>query len=273
MRTLTRHDPFMVSDRKSISNIAYEDDLHNARASDDSINVENKINSTVETPFTRTLTWKKILADRPLDINSSDKLNLYLFIRHLQFRNIENLRYLEQEAQFIRSNGFPDNYSPEETEIQRQILRSLAGPKGFFLNMASDLNQFMGRWKEASITVLTSKVRLRTSTNPVLTVPRVMGDINIYNFLEPDAFLYWLPLSPSFGVHLTLSKRFCNFATIEMPDNTARSLNRLYLVQMNNSLSVRHCLADDQYIQDDLLWANYKPHDERGDKLRYKRST
>lgn len=268
---ISRHDPFMVTGRKSISSIGYEDNLYNINELGIDKTIESTINGRFETPFTNSITWKKILSSKPESLDISDKIYLYLLIRHLQVRNIENLKFLEQEAEQIRMSGFPADYTLEEREARDFIINSLSGPKGYFLHMASSLQQFMGRWREASITVLTSDIPLRTSTNPVLNVPRTMGGINIYNDLEADAIVNWLPLAPHFGILLTLSKKFCNFTHHTLEANAARVFNRLYLVQLSKSLSVRHCLAKDTFIVDDLAWSGHVFYDGRDEKKRYKK--
>ena len=43
-----------------------------------------------------------------------------------------------------------------------------------------------------------------------------------------------------------------------MPADAARVINRQYLVQHGNSLTVRYMIGDDPYLDDDLQWAGFR---------------
>ena len=43
-----------------------------------------------------------------------------------------------------------------------------------------------------------------------------------------------------------------------MPADAARVINRQYLVQHQNSMSVRYMLSDDELLDEDLAWAGYR---------------
>lgn len=75
-------------------------------------------------------------------------------MRHLQFRNIENLRFIEQEAAHARDFGFRDDYSEEEREMYAALSRTAAGPPSYFLSMAVNMQQFALHWDRASIAVV-----------------------------------------------------------------------------------------------------------------------
>ncbi|WP_247284056.1 MULTISPECIES: hypothetical protein, partial [unclassified Bradyrhizobium] len=64
---------------------------------------------------------------------------------------------------------------------------------------------------------------------------------------------------------------FRNFVHQERPDDAARVFNRLYLGQLLEMPSTRHCFADDAEIEGDLQWAGFDRFDGRGDRGRYKR--
>lgn len=70
---------------------------------------------------------------------------------------------------------------------------------------------------------------------------------------------------------LTMSHRFNDFVHQELPDDAARVFNRLYLGQLLEMPSTRHCFADDPEIEGDLQWAGFDRFDGRGDRGRYKR--
>ncbi|UPT97737.1 DUF4238 domain-containing protein [Bradyrhizobium barranii subsp. apii] len=271
VKCLSRHDPYVSIGTKSISRIGYEEDLYTFSIAGSKASIEDDLNKNVETPIANSDTWRKILAGEPDRLDRSDKLTLYLLMRHLQFRNIENLRFIEQEAVHAREIGFRDDYSEDEREMYAELSRTAAGPRSYFLAMAADIQQFALHWDRASISVIRSRIPLRSSTNPTLVVPRKLGHIRLFEELEADAFCYWLPLSRYFGAMLTMSRRFNDFIHQDLPDDAARVFNRLYLGQLLEMPSTRHCFADDPEIEGDLHWAGFDRFDGIGGRGRYKR--
>lgn len=271
IRCLSRHDPYVSVGAKSISRIGYEEDLYTFSAAGLNASIEDDLNKNIESPIANSDTWSKVVAGEPDRLDKSDKLTLYLLMRHLQFRNIENLQFIEQEAAHVREFGLRDGYSDDEREMYAAIARTAAGPRSYFLSMAANTQQFALHWDRASITVIRSRIPLRSSTNPTLVIPRKLGHIKLFEELEDGAFCYWLPLSRHFGAMLTMSRRFNDFIHQDLPDDAARVFNRLYLGQLLEMPSTRHCFADDPEIEGDLQWAGFDGFDGSGDRGRYKR--
>ena len=92
------------------------------------------------------------------------------------------------------------------------------------------------------------RIPLRSSTNPTLVIPRKLGHIKLFEELEAGAFCFWLPLSRHFGTMLTMSRRFNDFIHQDLPDDAARVFNRLYLGQLLEMSSTRHCFANSALI-------------------------
>jgi Protein of unknown function (DUF4238) len=271
IKCLSRHYPHASVGVKSISRIGYEEDLYTFSVAGSRASIEDDLNKNIETPIANSDTWRKIVAGEPDRLDKSDKLTLYLLMRHLQFRNVENLQFIEQEAAHVRKFGFRDDYSEDEREMYAALSRTAAGPLSYFLSMAANTQQFALQWDRASITVIRSRIPLRSSTNPTLVIPRKLGHIKLFDELEAGAFCYWLPLSRHFGTMLTMSHRFNDFVHQELPDDAARVFNRLYLGQLLELKSTRHCFADDPEIEGDFHWAGFDRLDGTGDRGRYKR--
>jgi hypothetical protein len=271
IKCLSRHDPYVSVGVKSISRIGYEEDLYTFSVAGSRASIEDDLNKNIETPIANSDTWRKIVAGEPDRLDKSDKLTLYLLMRHLRFRNVENVQFIEQEAAHVRKFGFRDDYSEDEREMYAALSRTAAGPLSYFLSMAANTQQFALQWDRASITVIRSRIPLRSSTNPTLVIPRKLGHIKLFDELEAGAFCYWLPLSRHFGTMLTMSHRFNDFVHQELPDDAARVFNRLYLGQLLELKSTRHCFADDPEIEGDFHWAGFDRLDGTGDRGRYKR--
>jgi len=266
---ITRPHRQVITDEKAISGIGFEEDLHALQTPTGSVSFETIINKRIETPFTNTDTWQKIVDGRASELGASDKLNLYLLIRHLQARNIASLRFLEEEARRVRDRSPGRSTSPLDRAFD-DYLRSILSPHAAFVRMASSLRPFLARYDEASIAIVHTNERLRTSTNPVLPIPRTMGGFDLYSWFDEADFVVWLPLGPYVGAMLTVSGRFSNFSSYDAPPGFARMINQLYIVQFLDPKShVRYCIADDDWVEDDLAWAYYKRLSGDGNRPRY----
>src|ERR1700733_2985152 len=100
---IERHRDVLVADRKSINYVGYEEGLHDYLEEGKTASVENEINWTIETPFSRSSTWSKIKASDCISLSDQDKLPIYMFARHLQRRNLETLRFIETENARVRA--------------------------------------------------------------------------------------------------------------------------------------------------------------------------
>ncbi len=269
---LFRHEPFIVSKPKSIALIGYEDDLHTLTTIAGRPSIEGDLNTGIETPLTQTSTWRKIEAGdvEALD-EAEDKLNLFVLLRHLQTRNLENLRHIETELVRIRRDGFPADYSDDERAMYRSIARSPAGARGFFLQMALTPAAFLSQFDRCGMNILTSDLRLRTSSNPVLAVPQALGPVRLFGKVGTDFQCHWLPLTPHIGILLTVAAPEWGWSKTTLPADAARVLNQLYLVQLLDGLSVRYCFADDPHIESDLRWAGFDEIERRNGRFRARR--
>jgi hypothetical protein len=82
---------------------------------------------------------------------------------------------------------------------------------------------------------------------------------------------WWLPLTSYCGALITLDTPFPQLSHIDMGDDTVRALNRMYLTQLVASLSVRYCIADDEFLELDLDWLGYDLVQRSKMGFRYKR--
>lgn len=256
VKTLSSNGPFLIQGSKSISRIAYEDRLYTI--SDKSVNrcIEKDINFKLETPFSHSETWERISNNAYDSLSEVDALPLYIFMRHLQVRNVENLEFIKNEQRRCMSPEWSHNYTSEEIQMHRNIAATPNGAEEFFLLQSLDISTFISEFHRASIRVLTSRIPFRTSTNPVVFVPT--GDIKHPDFKEGDT-IRWLPFSASMGVLLIMNDLHSGFSgPTEAEEDLVRVLNRGYLIQTIQKNSVRHCIASDSFIHEDLAWAEYE---------------
>lgn len=244
--------PFIIKGQKAIEGIAYEDKLYSISNEDLELCIEDEINRRIETPITQSETWNKIRNNQPEFIGESDKLTLYLFIRHIESRNVELLQFIRRENKRIKDPKYLAEYSESERKMHSYIDSTKSGSERYFLEMTYDIRRFLRDYKRATITIIESRIPIRTSTNPVVVLP----DHMTYREGPYNATARWLPLSKRFGAILYMSDARCDFYESGMvEDDVIRALNRLYIVQLLKAETVRHMIANDEHISDDFAWA------------------
>lgn len=101
-----------------------------------------------------------------------------------------------------------------------------------------------------------SPITLRSSTNPALTIS-YPGRESIFGSFFNSLRTWWLTLDRHWGAFI-IAGGPPGFSNRAMPRDAARVINRQYLIQHQNSLSVRYLIADDEDLPEDLNWAGYR---------------
>lgn len=266
VQTLGKHGPFLINKPSAIESIGYEDDLYKVSNKDITWCIEEKLNKKVETPISQSKTWHKILEGNPGLLDQNDKFILYIFCRHLEYRNLEKLEFIKSEHQRFNDPMHSHDYVGLEKKMHEEIKTSAFGVEEFFLKMADDLERYSFEYPKSSITILRSNIELRTSTSPVITVPNSVG---FGTTTSSKQYIKWLPLSKYFGalVYINHPNRNLLSSTL-VSDEVARVLNRLYVVQLLKTPSVRHMIHTDAFFEQDLDWAGLKPEKTNPKKYR-----
>lgn len=121
VRILEQHGDILVTDRKSIDRIGYEESMHDFVADGVASSIEDPINRVIETPFSNSPTWQKIADGAYASIDETDKIAIYGFARHLQRRNLETLRFIEAESSRFKVGALDAGLSEEEREMHDWI--------------------------------------------------------------------------------------------------------------------------------------------------------
>ncbi|MCI1271657.1 MAG: DUF4238 domain-containing protein [Sphingobium sp.] len=261
----------IVAERKSISRIGYEEKLHDYEFKGEKRSIEGTINDQIETPFTQGSTWRKVTSGRTAELDETDIEPLYGLIHHLQRRNLEALRFIEMEQARIRRHGF----SADDTEEERAMHAALAAHpdavRAFFHEGILQEAPYLDDAAELGMLVYRTGLRLRTSTNPVIAIGLPGEEAGRKRANGDAARAWWLPLTPHCGVVMTLGASFTGHSNAAIPDDSAQGLNRHYLVQLLQALSVRYVLAEDQHIESDLKWAGYRIEVRTNQGFRYRK--
>ena len=254
VRVLERHGDFLVIDRKSIDRIGYEDAIHDFAEGGVSESIEGPINRIIEAPFSNSPTWKKITGGASVSLNEQDKIPIYGFARHLQRRNLETLRFIEAESSRFKEGTLDGDLTEEEREMHEWIGTSADNAHAMFREGAMDATIPVDA-DAINVMVCHSSIPLRTSTNPTLLIS-APGLKSVSGSFFNELRTWWLTLDRHCGAFIVAGgpPRFSNDT---MPVNAARVVNRQYLVQHGNSMTVRYLIADDPYVDADLEWAGY----------------
>lgn len=267
VRVLERHGDVLVIDRKSIEGIGYEEGLHDYVNEGHASSIEAPINRIIETPFSNSTTWKKITEGTAASLDAQDKIPIYGFARHLQCRNLETLRFIEMESARFKAGALDGDLSDEEREMHAWIAASADNAHAIFRGGA--MNTAIPEDAEAAnVIVCHSPLPLRSSTNPTLLIS-APGRQSVFGTFFNNLRTWWLSLDRHCGAFIVAGGP-AGFTKATMPADAARMINRQYLVQHGNSLTVRYLLAEDPYIDEDLAWAGYafERHIANGERWR-----
>ncbi|QJR02741.1 DUF4238 domain-containing protein [Sphingobium yanoikuyae] len=254
VRVVERHGDILAIDRKSIDRIGYEDALHDYVDDGVAGSIEGPINHMIETPFSNSLTWTKIADGACTSLSEDDKIPIYGFARHLQRRNLETLRFIETESARFADGDLDADLSEEEREMHAWIAASADNAHALFREGAMDTN-IPEDADAINVMVCHSPIPLRTSTNPTLMIS-APGHQSIFGAFFNELRTWWLTLDRYCGAFIVAGGP-PGFSNLPMPADAARMINQHYLVQHGNSLTVRYLLANDPYLDDDLVWAGY----------------
>jgi hypothetical protein len=254
VHVLERHGDVLVTDRKSIDRIGYEESMHDFVENGVAGSIEGPMNRLIETPFSSGLTWKKIIEGACADLDEQDKIPIYGFARHLQRRNLETLRFVEVESARFKADALNGDLSEEEREMHKWLAASADNAHAIFREGAMDTT-IPEDADAINMMVCHSPISLRTSTNPTLLIS-VPGRQSVLGSFFNNLRTWWLTLDRHCGVFIVAGGP-PEFTSSKMPADAARMINRQYLVQHGNSLTVRYLIGDDPYLDGDLERAGY----------------
>lgn len=255
VRILERHGDILVTDRKSIDRIGYEESMHDFVEDGIAKSIEGPINRVIETPFSNSPTWRKITDDAYASLDETDKIPIYGFARHLQRRNLETLRFIERESARFKAGALDAELTTEEREMHEWIAASTDNTHALFREGAMDTT-IPEDATAINVMVCQSPIPLRTSTNPTLMIS-VPGRQSVFGDFFNNLRTWWLTLDRHCGAFI-IAGGPPNFTNSGLPEDAARVINRQYLVQHGNSLTVRYMIGDDPHLDDDFEWAGYR---------------
>ncbi|MGX1100109.1 DUF4238 domain-containing protein [Amorphus sp. MBR-141] len=254
---LSKHGRKAVWAKKSIKSIAFENDLYVHIVGSIPVSVEEKINSSLEDPISKSNTWKKIAAGAAADLDHSDRAILYSLVRNFEVRT-PHYRNTLRDLSILA--GQPDsgmNFSDDEKEMYA-VLRADPGLMSEMANEhASSLEWTEREFSSCGISIWRVREPTYVCSTPVHILkspdhPRLratqLGFIP-YNHL--------MPLTPRAYICLSLGD-FDGYFTNEQVDPVVEAaLKRQIVSQFSYWPTVRHMICPADNLVEQLRWAGY----------------
>ncbi|RZN12392.1 hypothetical protein CWO91_04715 [Bradyrhizobium genosp. SA-3] len=271
--TVAKNGEFAVWAERSIESLGFERDLYVFMQGKIPVSVESRINSRIETPISRSDTWAKIASGRTEALDRSDKAILYALIRHLEARTPHYHATNMELAKFAASPASPIPFSDQE-RIQYSEMRSAPElAKEFFTYMASSLEWTEQNFRGSGIMIMRSKIRLRSSSTPVLVIPAPSDPRLWLPFPGMTPFQYILTLTPTTMVSLVLGDFDDAFANFEAEPNVSRGISRYFVGQFGHSSSTRHLITDRDGLSEEMAWAHFQTLKDSPRKIVFRRNS
>lgn len=251
---LERHRDIVSADRKSIDRIGYEKRLHDYELDGRSASIERVLNEAIEDPFSKSSTWQKITDGRFRELGEEDRLPLYGFARHLQVRNIEMLRFIENQSRRFLRGELDAELTDDERDMHQWIASNPDAAHELFRAgaLATTLPADAG---SVTVMVCEAPIPLRSSTNPTVTLSHP-GGRSPFAAIFGGIKTWWLPLDHLWGT-LILGSGSPDLVITEIPTNAVRLINRCYTAQLLEG-GARYMIADDELLEEDLRWAGFR---------------
>jgi hypothetical protein len=266
---LERHRDVVISDRKSIGGIGYQERLHDYDNNGARASIEDDLNRAIETPFSKSTTWLKISGGNCASLDDSDRLPLYGFARHLQLRNLDTLRFIEKQQIRYLAGALNDELAGEERDMHAWIASHSGAAHRLFRAGAME-TMIPADASAINVIVCQTPIGLRSSTNPAICLSYPGNESNfgaMFNSLRT----WWLALDRHWGAFLVAGGP-SGFSTEAVSQDLARVVNRQYLVQLLEG-SARYIVADDDFVGEDLEWAGFVFAQRTTHGFRYRKIT
>ncbi len=241
--TVAKNGNFAIWAERSIEHLGFERDLYVHLRAGVPVSVESAINSRIETPISQSDTWTKIASGRTDALDRSDKPILYALIRHLEARTPH---YFATQMELANLAALPDSAISFTDEERQQYAEMRSDPdlvKEMFDYMSSSLGWTERTYKGCGLTIIRSKIPVRTSSTPVLTIPAPPHPSLWLPLPGMIPFQYVLTLNPTTIASLVLADFDDAFLNIEAGVDFSRAINRCLVGQFGHFKYIRHLLT------------------------------
>ena len=269
--TVAKHGDRAVWARRSIASTGFDRDFYLHRRQGRPVSVEHEINSSVETPISKSETWAKISSDKTAELDRSDKAVLYALIRHLHVRTPHFLGTLKELAQL---SGSPQNEIPFTDDERKYYTGLHTDPnlaKSVFNRTAASLDWTEGELRGAGLSIFRSPVPFFATMPPVIAIKAPMHPALRLPLPGMTPTQLVLALNPSTIASLVLADFDDAFLNMEISIDEACGFNRQFVAQFAYFKDFRHLIAPRENIIPELEWAGYRLVEDNDRRLKFQR--
>ena len=269
--TVAKNGDRAIWSERSIERLGAERDFYVHMSGDTPVSVEAAINRRLETPLSRSQTWRKIVAGEASALDASDRPILYALIRHLHARTPLAAQTARQLAEMAASPASAMPFSADERAMYAEIRRSPGGTKAYANAMASELEWAEADYEGCGISIYRSPIPLLSSTTPVLAVKAPANPALSLPLPGMTPFVRVLPLDRFTLASLAVGDFDGAFLNQAITADEARGFNQQYVGQFAFFDTVRHLIAPRDGLAPALTWAPYDYVEEDARKVVFRR--
>lgn len=257
---------------RRIKSIGYETDFYVREEGGRIISSEKAINEQIETPISSSDTWRKIIENRADALDPSDRLLLYVLVRHLEART-PHYQMIGNDVATLAADPPP---SMEFSDDERGMYAALRATPSLSHEMAqlasSSVDWTLTDAESAAIRVFRFRVPIYASTTPVLVL-KAPSDFRLRSaqLAGHTSHCYMLPLSPYASVSVAIGDFDGEFSNIEADDEVALGLRRQFVGHFSYFPEVRHLICDAASVIGHMEWAGYDVEQRRSTKPTFRR--
>lgn len=271
IKTIARNGEFAVFAERSIKTLGYERDFYVHRERGVPVNVEAAINSRVETPISESETWRKIASNSTEQLDATDKAVLYALIRHLEARGPHARQISKELAQLAADPNSEIPFTLEERRMYAEFRRNPHMLRRLMNKRAVSVPWTERDFHRSSLSIVRSPIALRTSTSPVMTLSAPDHPALHLPLPGQTPYCFALALNPNTLAILALGDFNGAFSNSEMPLDAATMFNRQNVINFAKFTHVRHIVADDDRLVQDMTLAPFDLLESRHGHMRFKR--
>lgn len=169
-------------------------------------------------------------------------------------RNLETLRFIEQQRERFAAGELEDELTDEERAMHEWLAADPDAAHALFRSGAME-TLLPSDASQINVMVCHSRVGMRTSTNPAIRVS-FPGIGSIHGPMFDTLRTWWLSLDKHWGAFIVLGGP-PGFSSGSVDGDVIRVINRSYLTQFLEG-GARYLIAEDSYIAEDLRWAGFE---------------
>lgn len=265
--TVAKNGSRLIWGVRSIETLGFERDFYVHYGDGAPVSVETTINRRIETPISRSDTWRKITGGRSDSLDHSDRSVLYALVRHFKARTPHALQTSLELIEMAADPNSEIPFTDEERTMYAEIRAWPGGAKAFMNLMAANMLWSREEFESCGLWVLRSPIPLRASTTPVLSIAAPSNAALSMPLPGMTPYVDMLPLDPGTLVILALGAFDGAFSNTMMSVDEARYYNRHFIGQLRHFDPIRHVITGREGLSEEMAWAGYETLAESDQKM------